>query len=167
MKKIFLFILLSAAYLTPAQGVKDFEGRWSGSLVSCNGKTSINFALMRLIIEPTDTAGVWTYKMIYSSKDVRNYKLRTINAENNKYAIDEGNGIILNQDLFDNKFFSCFETGNSLLMITLEKRENGLVFEAYSMLSNKRKKSGPGTKENPFVYSYPAISHQRAFLIKD
>jgi hypothetical protein len=167
MKNLFFLILLTAAYLTPAQGIKDFEGHWSGSLFSCNGKTSINFTLMRLIIEPADTAGVWTYKMIYSSKDVRNYKLRTINAENNKYAIDEGNGIILNQDLFENKFFSCFETGNSLLMITLEKTENGLVFETCSMPTNNKKTSGQGTKESPFVYSYPVISHQRAFLVKD
>ena len=167
MKYYLIFYLLLCAYLLPAQSPKDFEGKWKGDLYAFSGKASRKIADMKLEITPTDTAGVWNYIMTYSPKDIRNYKLRTIDSQKNKYAVDEGNDIILTQDLFCTKFVSCFETGGSLLVITLEKKENGLLFEVNSLSVKDKKKSGRGSDESPFVYSYPVAGFQRALLIKE
>lgn len=165
MKKILLLIIITAS-ISFAQTVKDFEGHWSGDLYSFNGRDSKKIAVMQLVIAPTDTPGVWQYKMIYSDKDIRNYRLRTIDPVKNKYVIDEGNNILLNQDLFNGKFVSCFEVGGSLLMITLEKKEASLLFEVISLSVKEKTKSGIGDKESPFVYSYPTSGFQRALLYK-
>jgi hypothetical protein len=165
MKNIVLILVLGASF-SFAQGIKIFEGHWAGDLYSFNGKDSNKVASMQLIIAPTDTSGVWQYKMIYSDKDIRDYRIKTINSERNKFVLDEGNEILLAQDLFGKKFISCFEVGNSLLMVSLEKRDDTLLFEVSSLSVKDKKKSGKGNKETPFVYSYPVAGFQRAVLFK-
>lgn len=164
-KLLFLFILIPL--LLQAQGIKQFEGNWKGDLYAYSRKGEFKAAEMKLNIEPADSAGVWKYQMIYGEKDVRNYKLRTVDESKNKYAVDEGNNIILSEDLIGNRLISCFEVQNSMLLVTLEKKEDCLIFEVVSLSPSGKVKSGSGTEDSPFVYSYPATGFQRCILKKN
>lgn len=166
MKKIFVIIFLLFTLNISAQSIKDFEGNWSGELKVFSGKTERVLTIMKLNIAPTDSAGVWTYQMIYSDKDIRDYKLRTVDAAKNKYAVDEGSNIIISESLVGNKLISSFEVEKSLLVVTQELQDDTLIFEIYSFLPLNKVKSGIGTKEAPFVYSYPLNGYQRAELKK-
>jgi len=166
MKKIVFILFLILTGSVSAQGIKDFEGNWSGDLKLYNGNTERILVKMKLNITPSDSAGVWNYQMVYGDKDIRNYKLRTVDAAKNKYAVDEGNDIILSESLAGSKLISFFEVENSMLMVTLEKRDASLIFEVISLSSNGKTKSGKGEKDSPFAYSYPLIGYQKAILSK-
>ena len=120
-----MFVFLLLPLFIQAQGIKQFEGNWKGDLYAYNSKGEFKIAEMQLNIEPSDSAGVWKYRMIYGEKDIRNYKLRTVDASKNRYAVDEGNNIILSEDLIGNRLISCFEVLNSMLITTLERSEIG------------------------------------------
>jgi len=166
MKHLIIILLFLSLTVLNAQGIESFEGSWEGELMAYDGSSSRKITTMQLIITPADSYGTWNYKMIYGDDDIRNYKLKAVNRDKNKYIVDEGDGIILYQDMFCSKFISCFETGNSLLVITLEKRKTSLLFEVNAMSVKDKKKSGKGDKDTPFVYSYPVTGFQRAVLTK-
>ncbi len=165
MKKL-LFVIVFIPLLLQAQGIKQFEGNWKGDLYAYSKKGEFKAAEMKLNIETTDSLGVWKYQMIYGDKDVRNYKLRAFDEAKNKYAVDEGNNIILTEDLIGSRLISCFEVQNSLLVVTLERKEDTLIFEVISLSPGGKVKSGSGTEDSPFVYSYPATGFQRCILKK-
>ena len=65
---------------------------------------------MQLIVPPTDTAGIYTWQLIYGNKgeDNRPYLLRLVDSAKGHWQVDERNGIILDQYIVGNRFTSAF-----------------------------------------------------------
>ena len=63
---------------------------------------------------------------------VKDYKMKCPSDDNNRFIIDEGDGIELSEYLFGNKLYSVFETSGILLTSTYELIEDILIFEVTS-----------------------------------
>ncbi|KZN31622.1 hypothetical protein N474_22120 [Pseudoalteromonas luteoviolacea CPMOR-2] len=55
----------------------------------------------------------------------RNYTLVTLDEKKGHFAVDENNGIVIDQYLFENKFVSLFEIGSSKLNASYELHSDG------------------------------------------
>lgn len=121
---------------------------------------------MELHILSTDTVGRYTWKMVYD-KSARHYTLIAKDAAKGLYVIDEHNGIILENQLFDNTFFSGFEVMESLLACSYRLEGKQLIFEIFSMNKKKVQKTGNvPEKEIPEVLAFPSQVMQRAVLTR-
>ena len=100
------------------------------------GKGQLNDSVAVLMtIAPTDTASVWIWRTEYLSEKypmVKDYKLRLEDQEKGRYALDEGDGIVLYDYLFGNKLYSVFQTQDILLTSSYEWQEDRLIFEVTS-----------------------------------
>ncbi|GAB4127429.1 MAG: hypothetical protein OHK0045_19880 [Raineya sp.] len=164
----FVFVWWLASYLPSfAQNqdpLQEWLGIWKGNLqiYSLEGKKQV--IPMELHILPTDTAGRYTWKILYD-KSPRNYTLIAQDASKGLYLIDEKNGIILENQLFANTFFGCFEVMGNLLTSTYRLEGKQLIFEIFSMSKKKLQKTGNiPEKESPEVIIYPSQVMQKAIL---
>lgn len=164
---VLIFLLLIAFLQGSAQNqepLKNWLGIWNGKLAIYTPEGKKQEIPMELHILPTDTAGRYSWKIIYD-KSPRNYTLIAKDMTRGLYVIDENNGIILENQLFANTFFSCFEVMNNLLACSYSLEGKKLVFEIFSM--NKKVAQTTGNlpeKEIPEVKAYPSQVMQRATL---
>ena len=110
-------------------------GTWEGMmLIYANGHVR-DSVQVTFTAEPTDTAGVWTWKTAYHSPTrpmVKDYLLRLVDSTTQQYATDEGDGIVLHDYLFGHKLYSVFETSGILLTASYERVGEHLIFEVTS-----------------------------------
>lgn len=121
---------------------------------------------MTLQLGPAITKdSVYEYVLTYHGKteDVRRYELHVVDKRKGIFSVDEKNSIILAERLVGNKLISIFSVQGSALLITLELKENEIVFEVVSWPADNPQTSG-GKDDIPPVHSYTANAYQRAIL---
>jgi hypothetical protein len=105
----------------------------------------------------------WNWKTEYLSDKfplIKNYTLKLEDTTSNRYVVDEGEGILLYDYLYDNKLYAVFETHDILLTSTYElKNDNELIFE----VTSGKKLTGKTADE---VLNYSVESLQRVILRK-
>lgn len=144
--------------------LQEWFGIWKGNLQIYTPEGKKQEIPMELHIFPTDTTGRYTWKILYD-KSPRDYTLIAQDASKGLYLIDENNGIVLENQLFANTFFSCFEVMGNLLTSTYRLEGKELIFEIFSMKKNKSQKTGNiPEKEIPEVIAYPSQAMQKAIL---
>jgi hypothetical protein len=147
---------------------RSFIGNWKGTLQwMVAGKPTQTFT-MQLHIQPTDTAGQYTWQIIYGddAKDNRPYILKPVDTAKGHWVIDENDGIILDSYMHGNSIHGAFTVqGNTI--IDNYKIENGkMLVEFFSVKLDNKKQSGKGTTETPFVDSYLISSYQSGILTR-
>lgn len=145
-----------------------FVGNWKGKLQwMVSGKPDQEFS-MQLKIHPADTAGQYTWRIIYGDAELddRHYLLKPVDSTRGHWAIDERDGIILDSYVHGNAFHGAFTVqGNTI--IDNYKLENGKLYvEFFTVRLNDMKTSGKGTEETPFVNSYRIGGYQSGVLLK-
>ncbi|MFN3315648.1 MAG: hypothetical protein ACK40K_02465 [Raineya sp.] len=162
---IFFFVFaFGKTFAQNSQAISKWFGIWKGTLQIYTPEGKKQEIPMELHILPTDTAGRYTWKIVYD-KSPRNYTLIAKDVSKGLYVIDENNGIVLENQLFDNTFFSCFEVMDNLLACSYRLENKQLVFEIFSMNKKKSQKTGNiPEKEIPEVIDYPSQVMQRAVL---
>ncbi|GAB2829312.1 hypothetical protein [Ferruginibacter profundus] len=178
MKKVMLFVLVIFASLIAASQNKNsfpqsFIGNWKGKLQwMVNGKPTQTFT-MQLRIQPADSAGQFTWQIIYGTpstppgkEDNRPYLLKPVDSAAGHWVIDEKDGIILDSYVHGNAIHGAFTVqGNTI--VDNYKVENGkMQVEFFSIKLGDKKQSGKGTEDTPFVDSYTISSYQTGVLIK-
>jgi hypothetical protein len=146
-----------------------FMGRWTGQLEIFKGQSLTQRVPMQAIHQPTDTLGVYRWVLIYGAdtlKGARNYTLRTVDQASGHYVIDEGDGIMLDSYVHDNKMFSSFMVMENSLITTYERQGDELIFEVIFGKSQAVRTSGGSSEQVPEVKSYPISSYQRGVLRK-
>jgi hypothetical protein len=152
---------------------KSWFGRWKGSLEIYNAKGLAQTVPMMLIMDKTDTAGVYKWHIQYgadTTKGLRPYLLRTIDATKGLYVCDELNSIQMESYLLGNRLFCSFNVMGNVLLSTYEKQGDNMLFEIVMWKENPVSVTGntkaisPETEDVPPVKSYPVIVHQRAVL---
>src|SRR5687767_486420 len=98
MKFLFSLALSFLFYSGTAQTFPaGFIGQWKGEIewYQQGSKTPKTFA-MQLRILPTDTAGQYTWQIIYGTegKDNRPYVLKPVDTTKGHWVVDEKNGIV-------------------------------------------------------------------------
>ena len=142
-----------------------WEGDWKGELLwyTETGKEpkKVN---MELRIQRQDTA--WSWQLIYGSptEDNRAYTLFARDTAKGHWAINEHNGIVLDQFFLAGRLSGAFTVGNTTILNTYELRGDSLVAEFNSLQAKPLSTSGKGTKESPTVENYKIKGYQRAVL---
>ena len=171
MKNVYsLLLMLLVATAAHAQNFPlDFVGHWKGEIAWYQqGKSEPRKFAMQLRILPTDTAGHYTWQIIYGDKETDNrpYVLKPVDTAKGHWMVDEQNGIILDQYWAGGKLHGVFSVGGSLIFNTYWLEKGALQVEFTSMPATPQARTGYGTEESPHVDSYNVKSVQRGTLVK-
>lgn len=176
MKQLFLGFILSAtcfSVLNAQEGSNsvfpdDFFGIYSGTLKisSRNGNQELP---MEFHLQPTDTLGKYSYKLIYipeGNRMERAYHLIEQNKEAGEYIVDENNGIILDDKVVDQKMYAIFEVNDALLTTFITFEADHVLFEIVAANTTQKRTTYAENEEGTEVISYPVSTVQRAVLQK-
>jgi hypothetical protein len=170
MRFFFFICLLFTVMAVKAQEVsKIFVGHWEGELQWFQpGKKDPQKVKMQLIIQPADTAGQYTWQIIYGEKneDNRPYILKPVDTAKGHWIIDERNGIMLDQYWVGNRFTSAFSVQNSTILDSYWIDDDRLVAEFYSTSAKPLNITGGTSEDIPPVSSYATKAYQKAILKK-
>jgi len=161
-----VFIYLSVAGQS-SSFPQSWVGNWKGELqwykTGATGPQKVN---MELHIQPGDSAGNYTWQLIYGSaaEDNRPYLLRPKDESKGHWVIDELNGIVLDQYWVGNKFCGAFTVMNNTIVNNYWLENDKLMVEFYSFGAKPIITTGAGTKDSPYVDSYGMGSYQKAVL---
>ena len=148
---------------------ESWKGNWKGELQWFKtGKAEPQKVNMELRIHPTDSAGTWKWQIIYGAetKDNRPYLLIPKDTAGIHWAIDEKNGIVLDQYWVANKFCGAFTVMNNTIINNYWMEDDKLLIEFYSISAKPVATTGKGTEESPSVDSYKVGSYQKAILYR-
>ena len=145
---------------------KCFIGNWKGTLQwMVAGKTTQEFT-MQLSIQPADTAGQYTWKVMYgeTSPDIRPYILKPVDTSKGHWIIDETDGIILDSYVHGNSIHGAFTVQGNTIVDNYSIESGRMRVEFFSIKLDNKKQSGKGTATTPFVDSYFISSYQTGLL---
>jgi hypothetical protein len=152
---------MASLILASAQSLPDqLVGTWNGTLMIYKAGVVRDSVAIRLTVTRPTTPGSWPWKTEYLSEKMpmtKDYTLRLSDPVTQTYAMDEGGGVALLEQVFGSKMYSVFETHDTMLTSTYELRGKDLIFEVTS-----GKKAGTGAE----VTNYTVIHLQRAVLRK-
>ena len=173
MKSIAMFsLLLSITFSAAAQQnsfPQSWVGHWKGELQWFkSGKAEPQTVKMELRIQPTDSAGTYTWQLIYGtiSDDNRPYLLVPRDIPAGHWVIDERNGIVLDQFWIGDKLCGAFTVQNSTILNNYRMENGKLMVEFFSLAAKPLVTTGNGTEESPKVDSYRMSAYQKAVLTK-
>ena len=144
-----------------AQFPQKWNGTWKGTMHIYRPGKLVDSVDVTHIIKPSDQAGSYVWRTEYKSAKhpmVKDYVLRTKDAEKGIYVIDEGEGLELVSYLMGERLLSTFEVKGIMLTANYELRGSELVFEVTS--GKKDSETGGG------VTNYSVSSLQRVVLRK-
>lgn len=173
MRPVFFMITCFCCLAASGQSAsfpQSWAGDWKGDLYwyktgSVEPK-KVNMELRIHAIPGRDSLNSWTWQIIYGAEteDNRPYKLVQKDTAGIHWAIDENNGIVLDQYWVGGKFSGAFTVQNSTIINSYWMEENKLVVEFYSLSAKPISNSGNGTEDSPKVDSYKMGSYQKAIL---
>lgn len=173
MLKLYMLPLIFLSCIANAQHIKfpqSWMGDWKGELHwSKAGNDTVQKVKMELHIKPSPESGKYNWQIIYGDNkaDNRPYTLFAKDSAKGHWAIDENNGIILDQFLIADKFCGAFTVQSSTIINNYWLDGDKLIVEFYNLNLKNPFSSGKGTEEIPLVNSYPVRSYQKAILYKE
>ena len=166
-----LLFLLMASFVSAQSNEgfpHSFTGNWKGKLKwMVSGKPEQEFT-MQLKIQPADSAGAYTWQMIYGddNKDNRPYILKPIDIAKGHWVIDENDGILLDSYVHGNAIHGAFTVQGNTIVDNYRVDKDSMFVEFFSIRLAEKKTSGKGTEDTPFVDSYKISSYQEGVLLK-
>lgn len=148
---------------------QNWEGNWKGELQWYKGASKEpQKIIMELRIYPADNANKYTWQIIYGSEatDNRPYTLIAKDTAKGHWAIDENNGIVLDQFWIADKFCGAFTVGKSTIINNYWIENDKLIAEFYNISAKPITTTGKGTEASPSVDSYKIGSYQKAVLTR-
>jgi hypothetical protein len=143
------------------------------ALFSCSKKTIPDADKhAELEILPLDQNGTFTWNLVYGEdkeKGLRPYVLETIDSSKGLYLIDEKNTIKIENYLLADKLTNVFEVAGSLIIVTIQKKGEYLVYEIIAGKSKEASVTGNAIYNGdsiPEVITYPLNVLQRALLTR-
>lgn len=146
---------------------KSWEGQWRGQLQWFKtGQAEPQEVNMELRIHTTDRINTWTWQIIYGdeTKDNRPYLLIAKDSSGVHWAIDEMNGIVLDQFWTGNKLCGAFTVQGSTIINSYWIEDDKLIAEFYSISAKPVATTGTGSDDSPKADSYKVNSYQKAVL---
>lgn len=160
-----VLLLASCVSFSQSEFPERWEGNWKGDLLwyAGFGKESRKVS-MELNIRRTDTA--WSWQLVYGSptEDNRPYTLFPVDRNKGHWAINEHNGIVLDQFFLAGRLNGAFTVGSSTIFNSYELKGDSLIVEFSTLQAAPLATTGQGTEDSPKVDSYRVIGFQRAVL---
>lgn len=110
-------------------------GQWQGTMYIYSSGKLRDSVKVELNVAKTNTVNLWVWKTDYKSEKmpvVKDYKMKLFETKPNCYITDEGDGIELENYLFNNKLYNVFETEGIMLTSSYELLNDKLIFEVTS-----------------------------------
>lgn len=145
-----------------------FLGHWKGKLLWERPGKNQQEITMQLIIQPADSAGQYTWQIVYgdSMKDNRPYCIKPVDAAKGHWVIDEGDGILLDTYIFGNAITGAFTVQGSTIVDEYKVENNQLRVTFHTIQLGIKTTSGKGTEDVPFVDSYRMSAYQSGVLTR-
>ncbi len=144
-----------------------FLGHWTGELLWHQaGKKEPQKIQMHLIVQPADTAGHYTWQIVYgdNNQDNRPYVLKPVDTARGHWVIDERNGIVLDQYWIGNRLSGAFRVQTSTILNSYRVEGDRLMIEFFNLTTEPVGKTGGTSKDVPVVESFGIKSFQQAVL---
>ena len=114
----------------------------------------------------TDSTYTWIISYLMpEKKDIRNYELQIVDADEGFYKIDEKNGIILGANYFSGTLISRFGVNQSLLDILYIKKGEDIHFQVITGPKTGLKQEIP-ENESLEIFGFEVANYQNAVLQK-
>ena len=171
MRPILFLFLLAASFSVNAQKSfpASFVGHWQGELSWYRqGAREPKKFKMQLLIQPADSAGHYTWKIMYGDggADIRPYELKAVDTATGHWVVDEKNGILLDEYFIGDKLYCVFNVGGMTIVNSYWREGDKLAVEFASFPSKAVRTTGAGTEESPTVESYAVRSYQKGILAR-
>lgn len=145
MNKIVITILslfLSSIVLGQSLDLKEVAGIYKGKLEMYNLATKqASQPEVTLTIVPIVKDSIWKWRTDYKSDRygavTKDYTLRVVDHNTGKYILDEGDGILLEQQLIANAMYSIFEVQDQILTAKYTFNKDAIHFEVCSSTKSK------------------------------
>ncbi len=152
---------------TPARFPDDWLGSWAGEVTPYSANGANDRFGMRLDIARTDDPSRFDWTITYSGSagtQVRAYSLLVRDVASGRYAIDERNGTVLEQQLLGDALYSWFDVAGTRLCVRerLVRASGGEHIEVE--IASARDRDATATGSNGDVSCRPLVSVQRARL---
>ncbi|MCH2232734.1 MAG: hypothetical protein MK078_00670 [Crocinitomicaceae bacterium] len=155
-----IFLFLSSVFGF-SQIQEEWYGHYKGDLVSTNSKGDTYVYNMELVFKPiSDTT--WNWTIIYGEDSLRQVRDYTLILKEDTYYIDEKNGIVLENQLFDDHFSSFFEVQGNYIQAIYKFIDGEMEF----ILTSSQLGYSTGGEDVTDVQSYSTSAFQRAVLKK-
>jgi hypothetical protein len=164
----FCFIVNDSRAQTDTSFPNSFIGNWKGTVQwNRQGKPAQQFT-MQLKVKPTDTAGTYTWQIIYGDKeqDSRGYLLKAADTAKMHWVIDERNGIILDNYIYANCIHGAFTVKGNTIIHNFCREDNKINVEFMTVVLGDKRTTGKGTGDSPLVDSYTISGNQKGVLYK-
>ncbi|HYE54933.1 MAG TPA: hypothetical protein VD996_08825 [Chitinophagaceae bacterium] len=170
MKQLILAALLFCCSVSFAQTNSfpaTWTGNWKGKLTWTRTDTS-TVTPMELRIQPGDSAGVYTWHIIYGqgNKDSRPYLLKPGKSKSH-WVLDELNEIKIDMYYLSQRLSCSFTVGKVTIVNHYWMQGDKLIAEFYTYTADAVSTTGKGTEDVPTVKSYGLRSYQRAELTRN
>lgn len=170
MKQLLSLLIVCIPVLSQAQAAsfpKAWTGNWKGELQWYKtGNPQPQKVNMELRIQPADSINKYTWHLIYgaATEDNRPYYLVPKDSSGIHWAVDENNGIVLDQYWVGNKLCGMFTVMNATIISKYWMEGEELVMEMLTIRAKPLITTGNGTEESPAVDSYGVSGYQLARL---
>jgi hypothetical protein len=160
-----LFLLLSVTIQAQVSFAEKCLGTWKGTMyISAQNEVKDSIPVQFTVADHPD-AGAHSWKMEYISPSqpiTKDYILRQIDLEKGLYAIDEGDGVVLDAYLFGNSLFSSFEVNDLYITTTYQIQEDQhLIFDL--IVSKKGQTTSKGEIQNYVINNRQRVVLRPAF----
>lgn len=139
-----------------------WEGRWQGTVRITMAGAEVQEIGMSLEIRPLPGTGAWTWRIGYEGQPARNYRLLPVDAAAHHWAVDEGDGVLLDCWLMDGALVGQFDVSSNRVTTRYAPLADGSL-EVLMLLHRQRveREIGGGLR------TFPTFSHQRAILRRE
>jgi hypothetical protein len=166
----FFFVLVTLSTAAKAQAFPEaFMGRWKGEITWYQqGKAAPQKIPAQLRVLPADSAGHFTWQIIYGAeeKDNRPYILKPVDTAKGHWVIDERNGIVLDQYWIGGRFSGAFRLEAVTIVNSYWIEGEELMIEFYTISNKSPNRTGEGTDASPHVDSFRLGGYQKGVLRK-
>ncbi len=155
------------ANMAISQILDNWVGSYSGKMNAIQLNGNKNEFSMRIDVDKVeDHIYSWTLTYGDSGKDIRPYQV--VHDHDNKFIMDEKNGIKIQMSRFDDELISLFEVMDSYIFVSYKLVEAGMEVNIISAYG--RSETGGSMDEDgnviPNVGSYSVVASQNVLLKK-
>ncbi len=148
-------------------------GVWDGTLTNYQSADNTGTKVpVTLTISRETEPGVFRWRHVYNNDTTRalkDYRLRTINADSGHYATDEGNGILIDETFTGGMLVSVFQVGDQMIENRTSMQSDSLVqdlifWKATPIRTSKG--TGPNGEQGAAVVSFRVSGRQRSVFVR-
>ncbi len=167
MKSLILFFILTGLQAKAQRSPAEFIGHWEGQIQWFQtGKPEPKVFKMQLRVFPADTAGQYTWQLIYgdTNQDDRPYLLKAVDSVKGHWVVDEKNSILLDQYYTGNRLCGSFSVGKNQIANCYWREGDSLIVEFLTSSTDPVAVTGGVSEDIPEVKSFMVKGYQRAVL---